>query len=78
MEFTGCLKDSHSHALSDDLNNFEVPHENTTFERLLDVAALRRSQPFSRIFDERNCHLLQISSLISVTYCAYPNPIPRD
>src|SRR6266436_8179219 len=78
MEFTGCLKGSHSHALSDDLNNFEVPHENTTFECLSDVAALRRSQLFSGIFDERNCHLLQISSLISVTYCTYPNPIPRD
>src|SRR6266849_936566 len=78
MEFTGCLKGSHSHALSDELNNFEVPRENTTFEYLSDVAALRRSQLFSRIFDERNCHLLQISSLISVTYCAYPNPIPRD
>src|SRR6266851_382166 len=78
MEFTGCLKGSHSRALPDDLDNFEVPHENTTFECLSDVAAFRRSQLFSRIFDERNCHLLQISSLISVTYCAYPNPIPRD
>src|SRR6266478_7311871 len=78
MEFTGCLKGSHSRALSDDLDNFEVPHENTTFECLSDVAAFRRSQLFSRVFDERNCQLLQISSLISVTYCAYPNPIPRD
>src|SRR6266852_589715 len=78
MEFTGCLKGSHSRALSDDLDNFEVPHENTIFECLSDVAAFRRSQLFSRIFDERNCQLLEISSLISVTYCAYPNPIPRD
>src|SRR5437870_973604 len=78
MEFTGCLKGSHSRALSDDLDNFEVPHENTTFECLSDVAAFRRSQLFSRIFDERNCQLPQISSLISVTYCPYPNPIPRD
>src|SRR6266850_6929131 len=45
---------------------------------LSDVAALRRSQLFSRILDERNCQLLQISSRISVTYSAYPNPIPRD
>src|SRR5882672_10001660 len=45
---------------------------------LSDVAALRRSQLFSRIFDERNYQLLQISSRISVTYSAYPNPIPRD
>src|SRR5713101_7937746 len=78
MEFTGCLKGSHSRALSDDLDNFEVSHENTTFECLSDLAAFRRSQLFSRIFDERNCQLLQISSLISVTYCAYLNPIPRD
>src|SRR6266446_1448331 len=78
MEFTGCLKGSHSHALSDDLNDFQVPHENTAFECLSDVAALRRSQLISRIFDERNYQLLQISTLISVTYCAYPNPIPRD
>src|SRR6266446_8451190 len=78
MEFTGCLKGSRSRALSYDLDNFEVSHENTTFECLSDVAALRRSQLFSRIFDERNYQLLQISSLISVTYCAYPNPIPRD
>src|SRR6266849_9588859 len=78
MELTGGLKDSHSRALSDDLDNFEVPHEYTIFDCLSDVAAFRRSQLFSRIFDARNCQLLQISSLISVTYCAYPNPIPRD
>ncbi len=77
MEFTGCLKGSHTRALSDDLDNFEIPHENTTFECLSDVAAFRRSQLFSRIFDKRNCQLLQFSSLISVTYCAGPNPIPR-
>src|SRR5437879_9125339 len=59
MEFTGCLKGSHSRALSDDLDNFEVPHENTTFECLSDVAAFRRSQLFPRIFDERNCQLLK-------------------